>query len=95
MHIENGGWHFTNVKSPKDIEKKLSNYTHHYEFEQSGLNEDDLRKKISERKIIYDHSVDQKKFKWGSEKTLKKIGLNELPDYISKNSNKYIDWLEK
>tara|TARA_B100001123_G_scaffold434510_1_gene561187 strand:- start:921 stop:1799 length:879 start_codon:yes stop_codon:yes gene_type:complete len=95
MHIENGGWHFTNVKSPKDIEKKLSNYTHHYEFEQSGLNENDLRKKISERKIIYDHSVDQKKFKWGSEKTLKKIGLNELPDYISKNSNKYIDWLEK
>ena len=94
MHIENGGWHFTNVKTPKDIEKKLSNYTHHYEFEQSGLDENDLRKKISDRKIIYDHGVDQKNFKWNSEKTLKKIDLNQLPDYIQKNSNKYVDWLD-
>ena len=94
LHIENGGWHFTNVKTPKDIEKKLSNYTHHYEFEQSGLDENDLRKKISDRKIIYDHGVDQKNFKWNSEKTLKKIDLNQLPDYIQKNSNKYVDWLD-
>ena len=43
--IEDGGWHFTNVKSPEEIEKKLLNYTHHYEFEQSGLNLKDLKKK--------------------------------------------------
>ena len=58
--INNGGWHFTNIKSPEDIEKKLLNYTHHYEFEQSGLNVEDLRKKVNEKKIIYDHGVDQR-----------------------------------
>ena len=48
-YVENGGWHFTNIKSPEEIEKKLLNYTHHYEFEQSGLTIDDLRKKILEK----------------------------------------------
>ena len=49
-HVDNGGWHFTNIKSPQDIEKKLLNYTHHYEFEQSGLSIDDLRKKNIRKK---------------------------------------------
>ena len=94
LTINDGGWHFTNIKSPEDIEKKFLNYTHHYEFEQSGLNIDDLHKKISERKIIYDHSVDQRKFKWNSEKTLAKIELSNMPTYLQENSKKYANWLE-
>ena len=61
LHINDGGWHFTNIKSAEDIEKKLLNYTHHYEFEQSGLDIQDLKRKIDEKKILYDHNVDQKK----------------------------------
>jgi len=94
FHVHDGGWHFTNIKSPKDIEKKLLNYTHHYEFEQSGLNVDDLRKKILEKKIIYDHTVDQRAPKWESQKTLTKIELSHMPNYIRKNSSKYTNWLE-
>ena len=94
FYINNGGWHFTNIKSPPDIEKKLLNYTHHYEFEQSGLTLEDLRKKILEKKIIYDHSVDQRKFKWDSEKTLTKIELSNMPTYLQENSKKYTNWLE-
>ena len=30
--LENGGWHFTNIKSPKDIVMKLSNFGEHNEF---------------------------------------------------------------
>ena len=82
FYIYNGGWHFTNIKSPADIEKKLLNYTHHYEFEKSGLTIADLRKKISGKKIIYDHGVDQREFKWRSEKTLTKIELSNMPDYL-------------
>ena len=94
LYIEDGGWHFTNIKSPSDIEKKLLNYTHHYEYEQSGLTLSDLQKKILERKIIYDHSVDQREFKWGSEKTLTKIKLTNMPDYLRENYKKYANWLE-
>ena len=94
FHINNGGWHFTNIKSAANIEKKLLNYTHHYEFEQSGLNIDDLSKKISERKIIYDHGVDQREMKWKSEKTLTKVDLTNMPNYLKENYIKYASWLE-
>jgi len=90
-----GGWHFTNIKSPQDIEKKLLNYTHHYEFEKSGITSEDLHKKIKEKKIIYDHSVDQRNFKWGSEKTLSLIDFSNMPDYMQDNIEKYSNWLEK
>ena len=93
-HVNEGGWHFTNIKTAADIEKKLLNYTHHYEFEQSGLKTEDLKKKILEKKIIYDHDVDQKKSKWNSEKMLKKIDLSNMPNYIIKNYKKYSSWLE-
>ena len=94
FYINDGGWHFTNIKSPEDIEKKLLNYTHHDEFEKSNLNTEDLRKKIKEKKAIYDHSVDQSGYKWGAETTLNKVELSKMPDYLRENYNKYIKWLE-
>ena len=60
LFIKNGGWHFTCLRTPKDLEKKLLNFAHHYEFEESGLKIDDLKKLISERRVMYDHKVDQK-----------------------------------
>ena len=94
FYINDGGWHFTNIRSAADIEKKLLNYTHHYEFEQSGLTLDDLRKKVLEKKIIYDHGVDQRKPKWDSKKTLSKIDLSNMPEYLQENAKKYSNWLE-
>jgi len=92
--INNGGWHFTNIKSAEDIEKKLLNYTHHYEFEQSGLKLKDIRKKISEKQIIYDHSLDQRENKWKSDKKLQILDISFMPEYIIENLKKYSSWLE-
>ena len=92
--INDGGWHFTNIKSAEDIEKKLLNYTHHYEFEQSGLTVEDIKRKISEKKIIYDHGSDQREYKWGSDKTLEVLNVSKMPDYIIENLEKYSNWLE-
>ncbi len=92
--VNNGGWHFTNIKSPENIEKKLQNYTHHYEYEQSGLKLSDIKNMVSNKKIIYDHSIDQRGYKWKGEKTLKKVSLSKMPSYLSKNPKKYNDWLE-
>ena len=33
--IENGGWHFSNMKSPAEIEKKMRTYLHHREYDLS------------------------------------------------------------
>ena len=41
--LKNGGWHFTCLKTPEQLEKKLLNYAHHYEFEVSGLKINDIK----------------------------------------------------
>tara|TARA_Y100000389_G_scaffold194475_1_gene224528 strand:+ start:2259 stop:3128 length:870 start_codon:yes stop_codon:yes gene_type:complete len=93
MFVKNGGWHFTCLRTPKQLEKKLLNYAHHYEFEESGLKVKDIEKFISERRIIYDYKADQKKYKWSGKSILKKIETKYLPNYIYNNLRKYSDWL--
>ena len=93
-YVENGGWHFTNIKSPKDLEKKFLNFLHHQDFEASGLKLRDIREKIENKKILYDLAVDQRDYKWSATKTLCKVALSEMPDYLSYNYKKYSDWLE-
>ena len=92
--IKNGGWHFTCLKTPEELEKKLLNFAHHYEFEQSGLDLNDIKKLIKEKRVMYDHTVDQKGYKWSGKSILKKIDINLLPDHISYNKKKYSDWLD-
>jgi len=93
-YVDNGGWHFTNIKSPEDIEKKFLNFLHHQDFEYSGLNLNDIKKMVQDKKILYDHSADQKGYKWTGSKTLKKVDISQMPDYIRKNYKKYYAWLD-
>ena len=61
VFVKNGGWHFTCLRKPQDLEKKLLNFAHHYEFEESGLKLNDIKKLINEKKrMIYDYKADQK-----------------------------------
>ena len=92
--IKNGGWHFTCLRTPEDLEKKLLNFAHHYEFEASGLKIDDLRKLIKEKRAMYDHKIDSKGYKWSGKDKLRKIDNNYLPLHISSNLNKYKEWLD-
>ena len=92
--VENGGWHFTNIKTPEDIEKKYLNFLHHQDFEYSKLKLEDVRRIVKNKKILYDYNVDQRDYKWGSSKSLTKIPLYEMPEYINKNKEKYDKWLE-
>ena len=93
-HVENGGWHFSNIKSPEDIEIKFSNYLHHQEFEYSGLNLNNIKKMIIDKKILYDHGIDQTKNKIIGSETLKKVDIQVLPKYLIDNSEKYKNWID-
>ena len=92
--VKNGGWHFTYLKTPEDLEKKLLNFAHHYEFEKSGLKINDIKKFMDEKRVVYDHNVDQKDYKWSGKSRLKKIQNSFLPSYISSNLDKYKSWLD-
>ena len=93
--VENGGWHFTFVKKPEDIEKKLKSYLHHREYDIDPVGVDKIRNLINSKSVIYDHRVDQTQYKFGGGQKLEKIDLEFLPRYISSNKDKYLDWLEK
>ena len=95
VFVKNGGWHFTCLRTPEQLEKKLLSYAHHYEFQESGLKIEDIKKFISEKRIIYDYKADQKKYKWSGSSTLEKIESKILPSYISNNLNKFSDWLDQ
>tara|TARA_Y100000590_G_scaffold458464_1_gene613227 strand:- start:673 stop:1452 length:780 start_codon:yes stop_codon:yes gene_type:complete len=92
--VNNGGWHFSNIKSPEDLEIKMLNFLHHVDYEQSGLTLDDLKKLIREKKVMYDHSIDKRGNKWREGKKLKKSQLKEMPEYVIKNISKYKKWID-
>ena len=93
--VENGGWHFSFVKKPEDIEKKLKSYLHHREYDIDPVGIDKIKNLINSKSVIYDHRVDQTQYKFGGGQKLEKIDLEFLPRYISSNKEKYLDWLEK
>jgi beta-1,4-mannosyl-glycoprotein beta-1,4-N-acetylglucosaminyltransferase len=93
--IEDGGWHFSNVKSPKDIEKKLFNFGHHNEVEESEIDLKKIKEMVSEKKIYYDHLVDKTQQKHRIEGyELKKLDFSELPSYLIKNYETYKKWFD-
>ena len=94
LYIEDGGWHFTCIRKPEDLEKKLLNFAHHYEFEKSGLKTNDIKKLIDEKRVMYDHSIDQKGYKWSGKSILKKIDMKLLPEYINVNVKTFEDWID-
>jgi beta-1,4-mannosyl-glycoprotein beta-1,4-N-acetylglucosaminyltransferase len=94
IFIKNGGWHFAYLRSPEDLQKKLLNFAHHYEFQESGLQINDLKKLIAEKRVMYDHNIDQKGYKWSGKSILKKVEISMLPSYVSKNLDIYKKWLD-
>ena len=92
--IKDGGWHFTNIKKPEEIDYKMKNYLHHLEYEESGLGVENIKKIIAEKKVLYDHSVDKKGKKWSSSIKLSLIDDLKLPEYIIKNKSILSDWID-
>ena len=94
--VEDGGWHFTNLKTPEEIFIKLSNYGHHNEFEDAGMTLEDIKKNINNRIVDYDHTLDKSQTnKINNGYKLKIINDTILPKYLVKNKELYKKWFEK
>tara|TARA_B110000014_G_C20088630_1_gene569692 strand:- start:774 stop:1643 length:870 start_codon:yes stop_codon:yes gene_type:complete len=92
--IDDGGWHFTNLKSAKEIEHKLKSYLHHWEFDENPLTTDQIEEIIKNKQAIYDLTLDKRLNKIGSGNKLIKYEFEKLPEYLKKNKNKYEQWLD-
>ena len=92
--IIEGGWHFTNIKTAKEIRKKLKSYLHHREFDVDPISVEDIIEIMNNKIAIYDLNVDKKSNKFGNGEKLENYKFNLLPKYLQENSQKYKEWID-
>ncbi|MDB9826934.1 hypothetical protein OAC14_01200 [Candidatus Pelagibacter sp.] len=92
--INDGGWHFSNIKTAKEIEFKLKSYLHHREFDENPLSVNEIKKIIHDKQAIYDLTVDKTTNKIGNGNKLKKFELEKLPIHIQLNKDNYKEWMD-
>ena len=92
--IDNGGWHFSYLKTPEEIEKKLKSYLHHREYELNPIGLDKIKFLIEQKKTVYNLKTDQRLNKFNNENKLRIIGINNLPKYIYDNKDRLKKWIE-
>ena len=88
--IEHGGWHFCNLKTPKNLLYKYQNmcetndeFIFKNKIDEKYLNEEEISKNIREGKDIM-----------GREDVYEKIDLDEtFPSYILENKNLFKEWI--
>ena len=92
--IENGGWHFSNMKTATEIEKKMRTYLHHREYDINPLGKEKIEEIMKSKKSIYNLRADMKNEKFDGTQSLKPTDGSELPDFVRKNKKKYSNWIE-
>ena len=80
--IENGGWHFTFLKKPEDIVKKMKSYGHGDLKELGDLT--NIKKNIEENKFFLNDKIN-----------VAKVEINKnLPQFIVDNQDYYKEWIQ-
>ena len=95
--VKDGGWHFTNLKTPEELYRKYLNDEMHSEFEKKEINLKDIQDKVSQKHINYDHFADSKSslnIKQDNKFSLEKVNLDLLPNHVKVNVEKYKDWID-
>ena len=92
--INDGGWHFSNIKTANEIEYKLKSYLHHREFDVNPMTTNEIENIIKNKQAIYDLTVDKTVNKIGNGNKLEKFPLIELPKYIQNNLEKFKNWID-
>jgi beta-1,4-mannosyl-glycoprotein beta-1,4-N-acetylglucosaminyltransferase len=92
--IDDGGWHFTNMKTPEMIQHKLKSYLHHREFDEASLSVLEINELVKKKQALYDLRVDKRDNKVGNGLILNNFEIKNLPTHISENINKYKNWLD-
>ena len=93
--IDKGGWHFSNLKKPDDLEKKYLNDENHSEYEQQNIDLNRISKNIKERVINYNHSAKKNSKDRFNKTKLSLANLDILPKYLKDNFIRYKNWIDE
>ncbi len=91
--VENGGWHFSNLKTSESLEKKYLNDENHAEYELRNSSLEKIKDNISRQVIPYNYKAKKDSVNRFNETKLIKTNLDELPIYIKENLGKYKEWI--
>ena len=92
--VSNGGWHFSNLKSIEELERKFLNDENHSEYELQGHNIDRIRENIKNRSIDYNHNAKKDSSDRFSPTKLQFTDIDILPSYLKINLDKYKEWFD-
>ena len=92
--VKDGGWHFSQLKSPKDIQLKLTNSEDHYEYKLTKRKLSDVEDIVKRKIIIYDHQAKSTDYKFSNEFKLKTLPIKEMPLFLQNNIDKYKEWFD-
>ena len=81
--INNGGWHFSYIKTPEQIVKKIEAFAHTEFNIKKFKDKNKILEKIKNGKDLFNRGF-----------SYKKINLdNSFPDYLVRNKNLYKEWI--
>ncbi len=79
--IPNGGWHFSFLKTPEEILKKMQSYGHGELNDKTDI--ENIKKSIYSKQFFINPSI-----------KLKKVEIDKnFPDYIYTNKKNFLDWI--
>ena len=94
--VNDGGWHFSNLKNAEELELKLKSYLHHRDYEVEGLGIKKINELMKNNLTIYDMFGDKTSKKYGDDKRkkLEKYEFNNLPEFIKQNKDRLKEWID-
>ena len=81
--IIDGGWHFSFLKKPKDIAKKIKAYSHQEFYKEEFINEKKIEERINNKKDLFDRKINYETV----------LIDNTFPEYVFNNKSLFKDWI--
>mgnify|MGYP000191318900 FL=1 len=91
--VNEGGWHFSNLKNIDDLEKKYLNDENHSEYEAQGFTIERIKNNIKNRVIDYNHEAKKDSNERFKQTKLDVAKTDILPKYIRDNLDRYREWI--
>ena len=91
--VNEGGWHFSNLKNINELEKKYLNDENHSEYEAQGFTLERIKDNIKNKVIDYNHEAKKDSNERFKQTKLEVAKTDILPTYIKKNLDKYKEWV--
>tara|TARA_B100000035_G_C20915780_1_gene516157 strand:- start:47 stop:832 length:786 start_codon:yes stop_codon:yes gene_type:complete len=81
--VQNGGWHFSFLMTPENIQKKIQSFAHSEFNTNNFTNLDKISTSIKKGIDIFDRKIDYQKIDFDK----------SFPNYILDNKNKFRNWI--